>query len=101
MSEPTAGDPVVVATWATSGEAETGLGVLANWGIAGGLRSTAGSIELVVAARDAPAARRALLDARLERTGLAPAEMTLLMKLALVVAFLAVVAFAILTVTLG
>ena len=96
-----AGDHVAVATCAAPEEAGAGMAVLAALGIAAELRPSGERTEILVPAPDAPAARRALLDDRLERQGRTPQEMSLLMKLALVVAFLAVVAFAVLTVALG
>ena len=95
-----AGDQVVVATCATQEEAAAGMAVLAGLGIAAELRPSAERTEILVHAPEAPTARRALLDDRLEREGRTPQEMSLVMKLALVAAFLAVVAFAVLTVTL-
>ncbi|HKZ28297.1 MAG TPA: hypothetical protein VJ482_01505 [Acidimicrobiia bacterium] len=100
MARP-ADDPVVVATCSTHSEASAGFGVLEGRGITAELRSVADRTEILVAAPDAPAARRALLDERLQREGRTPQEMSLIMKLALMVALLAVVAFAVLTVTLG
>ena len=94
-------DLVVVATCATPDEATGGVAVLAGLGIPAELRRSGERTEILVPGPDAPAARRALLDDRLEREGRTPQEMSLLMKLALVVAFLAVVTFAVLTVTLG
>ena len=93
--------PVVVAICATRTEATAGLSLLDDRGIAAAINRVGERTEILVAAPDAPAARRFLLDNRLQREDSAPQEMTLLMKLALVVAFLAVVAFAVLTVTLG
>jgi len=95
-----AGDQVVVATCAAQEEAAAGMAVLAGLGIAAELRPSGERTEILVPAADAPTARRALLDDRLEREGRTPQEMSLLMKLALVAAFLAVVAFAVLTVAL-
>lgn len=95
-----AGDQVVVATCATQEEAAAGMAVLAGLGIAAELRPSGERTEILVPAADAPTARRALLDDRLEREGRTPQEMSLVMKLALVAAFLAVVAFAVLTVAL-
>ena len=92
---------VVVATCETSDEAESGLQVLERCGIAGELRSAGDRTEIVVGGADAPAARRALLDDRLQREGRTPQEMSLFMKLMLVLTFLAVVAFAVITITLG
>lgn len=94
-------DHVTVATCATEEEAAAGLAVLTDLGMVPKLRPAGERTEILVPALDAPAARRALLDDRLEREGRTPQEMSLIMKLALVVAFLAVVAFAVLTVTLG
>ena len=91
---------VVVATCETLEEAQSGLQVLAGEGIAGELRSVGERTEIVVPIADAPAARRALLDDRLQRQGRTPQEMSLFMKLTLALTFLAVVVFAILTVTL-
>ncbi len=91
---------VVVATCETQEEAQSGLQVLTGEGITGELRSVGERTEIVVPTADAPAARRALLDDRLQRQGRTPQEMSLFMKLTLVLTFLAVVAFAILTVTL-
>ena len=92
---------VTVATCATREEAAAGMAVLTGRGIAASLRPVDDRTEILVAIPDAPTARRALLDDRLERQGRVPQEMSLVMKLALVVTFLAVVAFAVLTVTLG
>ena len=94
-------EPVVVATCETQTEAESGLRVLEGEGIAGELRAVGERTEILVPIADAPAARRALLDDRLQREGRTPQEMSLFMKVTLVIAFLAVVAFAVLTVTLG
>lgn len=94
-------DQVVVATCATQEEAAAGLSVLADRGITASIRPVEDRTEIVVLASEAPPARRALLDDRLEREGRIPQEMSLVMKLGLVVALLAVVAFAVLTVTLG
>jgi hypothetical protein len=93
--------PVVVATCATDSEAASGLGILEERGITAHLRPAGKGAEIVVPARDAPAARRALLDDRLLQEARSPREMSLMMKLALVITFLVVVAFAVLTVTLG
>ncbi len=93
--------PVVVATCATPGEAASGLAVLEQRGIVAELRRAGERTEILVSSSDAPVARRVLLDDRLQREGRTPQQMSLIMKLALVVAFLAVVAFAVLTVTLG
>lgn len=92
---------VTVATCATHEEAAAGMAVLTGRGIAASLRPIDDRTEILVAVPDAPTARRALLDDRLEREGRVPQEMSLVMKVALVVTFLAVVAFAVLTVTLG
>jgi hypothetical protein len=94
-------EPVVVATCETQSEAQSGLDVLGRQGIEGRLRKAGERAEIVVATADASAARRALLDDRLQREGRTPEEMSLFMKATLVIAFLAVVAFAVLTVTLG
>lgn len=94
-------DRVVVATCSTPEEAAAGIAVLNGRGIAASLRPVEDRTEILVGVPDAPAARRALLDDRLQREGRTPQEMSLFMKLALVVTFLAVVAFAILTLTLG
>lgn len=93
--------PVVVATCETRAEAIAGLTVLEGQGIAAELHPADDRTEILVAPADAPTARRVLLDDRLQREGRTPQEMSLIMKLALVAAFLAVVAFAVLTVTLG
>ena len=93
-------ESVTVATCATREEAAAGMAVLAGRGIAASLRPVDDRTEILVAVPDAPTARRALLDDRLEREGRVPQEMSLVMKLALVVTFLAVVVFAVLTVTL-
>ena len=98
---PDAAHPVVVATCETSSEAESGFHVLEQRGIPAQLRAAGGRTEILVRVSDAPAARRALLDDRLQREGLTPQEMSLFMKVSLVVAFLVVVVFAVLTVTLG
>ncbi len=92
---------VAVATCATREEAFAGMAVLTDLGMVPVLRAAGERTEILVPAPDAPGARRALLDDRLESEGRVPQEMSLIMKLALVVAFLAVVAFAVLTVTLG
>jgi len=92
---------VVVATCETLSEAESGLQVLEQRGIAGELRLAGDRTEILVPVVDAPKARRALLDDRLHREGKTPQEMSLFMKLMLVLTFLAVVAFAVLTVTLN
>jgi hypothetical protein len=94
-------DPVVVATCETLAEAETGRAVLVEEGINARLQAAGDRTEILVEASDAPRARRVLLDDRLERQGRTPQEMSLVMKAALVAAFLAVVAFAVITVTLG
>jgi hypothetical protein len=93
--------PKVVATCETRTEAESGLRVLEGKGIAGELRSAGERTEILVPPTDAPDARRALLDDRLQREGRTPQEMSLFMKATLVLTFLAVVTFAILTVTLN
>ena len=90
-----------MATCATREEAAAGLIVITDRGITASIRPVEGRTEILVPVSEAPAARRALLDDRLEREGRTPQDMSLMMKLALVVAFLAVVAFAVLTVTLG
>ena len=92
---------VTVATCATAEEAAAGVVVLTGLGIPASVRPVDDRTEILVAVPDGPTARRALLDDRLERQGRVPQEMSLVMKLALVVTFLAVVAFAVLTVTLG
>jgi hypothetical protein len=92
---------VVVATCETSSEAESGRAVLERQGISADLRQAGDRTEIVVSTTDAPAARRALLDDRLQREGRDLQEMSLFMKLMLVLTFLAVVAFAFLTVTLN
>lgn len=92
---------VTVATCETREEAVAGMAVLTGRGISASLRPIDDRTEILVAVPDAPTARRALLDDRLEREGRVPQEMSLVMKVALVVTFLAVVAFAVLTVTLG
>lgn len=94
-------DQVVVATCATQEEAAAGLAVLTDGGITASLRPVEDRTEILVPISEAPAARRALLDDRLERDGRTPQEMSVMMKLGLVIAMLAVVAFAVLTVTLG
>jgi hypothetical protein len=94
-------DPVVVATCETLEEAKAGRAVLAGEGIATNLRTADDRTEILVEQSDAARARRALLDDRLERQGRTPQEMSLFMKATLVLAFLAVVAFAVLTITLG
>ncbi len=96
-----ADDQVVIATCATPEEATVGSSVLNSHGITAVLRPVDGRIEILTSAAAAPVARRALLDDRLEREGRTPQEMSVMMKLGLVIAFLAVVAFAVLTVTLG
>jgi hypothetical protein len=93
--------PVVVAICETQSEADSGHDVLKRQGITAQLRPAGELTEILVPAPDAPAARRALLDDRLQREGRTPQEMSLFMKVALVIAFLAVIAFAVLTVTLG
>ena len=93
--------PVVVATCETVEEAETGRAVLVGEGIEADVRAAGDRTEILVEASAAPRARRALLDDRLERQGRTPQEMSLFMKATLVLAFLAVVAFAVLTITLG
>jgi hypothetical protein len=95
-----AGIQVVVATCATREEAAAGMALLVNLGITAALHPSEERTEILVPVSDAPAARRALLNDRLEREGRIPQEMSVIMKLALVVAFLAVVAFAVLTVAL-
>ena len=90
--------PIVVATCATYEEATAGREVLERHEIEAQLRRSGDRTEIVVGAPHAPRARRALLDDRLEGEGRTSSEMSLVMKLALVVAFLAVVAFAVLTV---
>ncbi len=92
---------VTVATCATAEEAAAGMTVLTDLEMVPVLRPAGERTEILVPAADAPGARRALLDDRLEREGRVPQEMSLIMKLALVVALLAVVTFAVLTVTLG
>jgi hypothetical protein len=94
-------DLVVVATCSTQEEAAAGLAVLTDRGILASLRPVENRTEIVVSVSEGPAARRALLDDRLEREGRIPHEMSVMMKVGLVIAFLAVVAFAVLTVTLG
>ena len=91
----------MVATCATLAEAEAGRAVLTGEGIAARLRSVGDRTEIVVEGPDGPRARRALLDDRLARQGQTPQEMSLFMKVTLVLAFLAVVAFAVVTITLG
>lgn len=91
----------MVATCETSAEAEAGRAVLAGEGIEARLHAAGDRTEILVEASSAPRARRALLDDRLERQGRTPQEMSLFMKAALVLAFLAVVAFAVITITLG
>lgn len=93
--------PVVVATCATEDEATAGREVLRSQAVEAELRRSGDRIEILVASSQAPLARRVLLDDRLEQEGRTPQEMSLVMKLALAIAFLAVVAFAVLTVTLG
>jgi len=92
---------VVIATCATRPEADSGLELLHGADIRAELRPAGERTEIAVAAPDAPAARRVLLDDRLNSAGGVRQEMSFVMKLALVFAFLAVVTFAILTVTLG
>ena len=94
-------DPVVVATCETAEEAEAGRAVLAGEGIDANTRIAGDRTELLVEASAAARARRALLDDRLERQGRTPQEMSLFMKATLMLAFLAVVAFAVITITLG
>jgi hypothetical protein len=94
-------DPVVVATCETLDEAQTGRAVLEGRGIDVELRAAADRTEILVEPSVAASARRALLDDRLERQGRVPQEMSLFMKVTLVLAFLAVVAFAVVTVSLG
>ena len=92
---------VVVATCETRDEAESGLQVLEGKEITGHLRAAGERTEILVPTADAPAARRELLDDRLQREGRTPQEMSLFMKATLVLTFLAVLVFAILTVTLN
>jgi hypothetical protein len=91
----------VVATCPNLSEAKAGFIALEGQGIAAELRPAGERTEILVPAPDAAVARRALLDDRLHREGRTPEELSLIMKLALVAAFLAVVAFAVLTITLG
>lgn len=94
-------DPVVVATCESAEEAAAGRAVLEREGIIVHVQAPGDRTEIVVDASDAPRARRALLDDRLARQGRTTEEMSLFMKVTLVLAFLAVVAFAVITITLG
>lgn len=97
----TDGDFVAVARFETEQEAEEVLGSLARRGIVGTLQADAPFVEVVVPAVHAAGARRVLMEERLEAIEQDPDEFPFVLKLALLIALLGVVAFAVATVVLG